>query len=246
MTKIINSANDLNKIDKLKVLFLRLNILQKIVENDINNFQMKEKRVKTGINIVFVLNLLILLCFQNIYTVIFCLIILCINIYASFFQKTITLSLMNEKKNDLLFSLEKDKFLKISIDDEFLLKTSLEEYIKSFNLQELIELDKDDFFKNEKVQDLKSLFKNERIDIPEIEDILNSKDYVEYILSGKSDNESYNFVYNIYDVEKQKLKDYIRIHYNSEFVLNNKEKIKEMLNKEKDDFYYEIILLNKY
>lgn len=246
MTEIINSANDLNKIDKLKVLFLRLNILQKIVENDINNFQMKEKRVKTGINIIFVLNLLILLCFQNIYTVIFCLIILCINIYASFFPKTITLSLIKDKKNDLLFSLEKDKFLKISIDDEFLLKTSLEEYIKSFNLQELIELDKDDFFKNEKVQDLKSLFKNERIDIPEIEDILNSKDYVEYILSGKSDNESYNFVYNIYNVEKQKLKDYIRIHYNSEFVLNNKEKIKEILNKEKDYFYYEIILLNKY
>lgn len=246
MTEIINSANDLNKIDKLKVLFLRLNILQKIVENDINNFQIKEKRVKTGINIIFVLNLLILLCFQNIYTVIFCLIILSINIYASFFQKTITLSLMKEKKNDLLFSLEKDKFLKISIDDEFLLKTSLEEYIKSFNLQELIELDKDDFFKNEKVQDLKSLFKNERIDIPEIDDILNSKDYVEYILSGKSDNESYNFVYNIYNVEKQKLKDYIRMHYNSEFVLNNKEKIKEMLNKEKNYFYYEIILLNKY
>lgn len=246
MTEIINSANDLNKIDKLKVLFLRLNILQKIVENDINNFQMKEKRVKTGINIIFVLNFLILLCFQNIYTVIFCLIILFINIYASFFQKTITLSLMNEKKNDLLFSLEKDKFLKISIDDEFLLKTSLEEYIKSFNLQELIELDKDDFFKNEEVQDLKSLFKNERIDIPEINDILNSKDYIEYILSGKNDNESYNFVYNIYNVEKQKLKDYIRIHYNSDFVLNNKEKIKEILNKEKDYFYYEIILLNKY
>ncbi len=242
--QIINCANDLNKKDKLKVLFLKLNILQKLSRNYVDHLLNKEKKVKNTINIIFCLNLLILLSFTNIFTIIFCLTILLLNIYASLLKETITVYLMKGTDNNIIYSLENDKFLKISSNDEFLLNSSLNEYIKTFNLKELIELSKEEFFKNEN-NDLKSLLKREKINIPEIQDILSSNDYLEYILLDKKDNDIYNFVADIYNIDNQKLKNYIRENYKSEFVLNNKEKIKELLNKEKDYFSYEIIILNK-
>ncbi len=235
--QIINCTNDLNKKEKL-------NILQKLSRNHIENLINKEKKVTTTLNFIFCLNLLILISFTNIFTIIFCLTILLLNIHAYLLKKTITVHLMKDISNNVMYHLGNDKFLNISSDDEFLLNSSLKEYVKTFSLKELIELSKEEFFKNEKT-DLKTLFKREKINIPEIESILNSKDYLEYILSGQKNNEIYDFVCEIYYIDNQKLKNYIRENYRSEFILNNKEKIKEILNNEKDYFSYEIIILNK-
>lgn len=241
----VYSLEDLNKSDKLKVLFLKGTLKQKLFENYITELNIKEAKLNIIIDIIFAINLFVVFFFTNEITIITCTIILLLNIYAMFFKKRIAIYLLKDFKNQLAFqfiSLEKE-YVKISMEEEFLNHNKVD-YLKTFTLKEIVELSKEEFFKKEQYN-LKYALKRENINIPELQDILKSQDYLEYILLGKQDKEIYNFVYELYKIDQQSVKNYIRENYKSELILNNKEKIKEVLNKEKENYSYELIVLNK-
>ncbi len=241
----VYSLEDLNKSDKLKVLFLKGTLKQKLFENYVAELNFKEKSLRLKIDIMFILIILLLLLFKNPIAIMICSIMLLLTSVAGLYEKRIAIYLMKDYKNELAFkfiSLEKE-YVKIAMDEEFL-NHNIPDYLKNFSLKEIVELSKEEFFKKEQYN-LKYVLKRENVNISDLEDVLKSQDYLEYILLGKQDNEIYNFVYELYKIDQQSVKNYIRENYKSELILNNKEKIKEVLNKEKENYSYELIVLNK-
>lgn len=254
MQKIIQSTNELNKKEKLKILFFKADILDKLIEEKTSEINEIHKRKNNIIYINLFMNLGLFISFLlltlssnnsiQFFGLIFCIIFCGIIAFRSNFHDLIIGNKIKEKE-DLLFKIDEINFLKLSIDDEFLIKGTIKEYINNFSVDELVDFSKDELFKTGDFYSFELVIKNLNIQTEKMTAIIKSKQFIEYYISEKTDNEEYNFVKNICGLDKLSLKNYIRDNYDSDFLKENKDKIKSEIEKDTSFFNYELLILNK-
>lgn len=250
--EIIESTEKLNKEDKLKVLFFQTTILNLLINNlnqkgeKIKKFNNKKLMLKNALDILLVICIVLATLSKDVYT---SFILLFLSLFFTtcivFFKKIENFLAKDNKEEILMIHLEKDRYLKLSVEDEFLLNGRIVDHIKNFSIKELIAFSKEDLFKTGEFDELTSIMKRLNITTEEINKLKSSKEFIEYQIQKLEDNEEYNFVNNFCKLEKDVLKKYLRDNFKSDFVLKNKEKIKEEIEKDLDYFGYEKIVLNK-
>jgi len=249
---IIENFDNLNKQEKVKILFHKETIIRILIEKtkaeikSIHDFNLKIKITKLLLSIGLILSISLLLFinlppFQTNCLIILSIFLLVLEIFSNpFFKK---LENKKNKNEELLFNIDGKRWLRISVDDENLIKGNISDHLSKFTLSELVDFEKDEIFFNQ--IGLNELMKKLNVMNEEISKILKSKEYIEYVLLESTTNNEYNFLKKIYEINKDNIKDYIRENYNSDFIKENKELIKEEINKNKDFFQYELLIINK-
>ncbi len=254
MQKIIQSTDELTKKEKLKLLFFKAAILDKLIEEktyEINEMRKRKNNIaylSIFIDLCLFISFLLLTLSSNnsikFFSLIFCIIFGAIIAFRSNFHDLIIGNKIKEKE-DLLFRIDEVNFLKLSIDDEFLIKGTIREHVNNFSVNELVDFSKDELFTNGDFYSFEKIIKDLNIQTSGMIEIIKSKQFIEYCISEKTDNEEYNFVKNIYGLDKLSLKNYIRDNYDSDFLKENKDKIKIEIEKDTSFFNYELLILNK-